>query len=80
MKIVVLDGYTENPKRFKKSMVFASLEKQLYTTEQSKELILSRMDGAEVVFTNKVVITRKIIEANPVLRFIGTLSTGYNTL
>ena len=79
MKIVVLDGYTENPGDLSWDG-FRQFGEVIVYDRTPKELILSRMDGAEVVFTNKVVITRKIIEASPALRFIGTLSTGYNTV
>lgn len=79
MKIVVLDGYTENPGDLSWDG-FRQFGEVIVYDRTPKELILSRMDGAEVVFTNKVVITRKIIEASPELRFIGTLSTGYNTV
>ena len=79
MKIVVLDGYTENPGDLSWDG-FRQFGEVIVYDRTPKELILSRMDGAEVVFTNKVVITRKIIEKSPALRFIGTLSTGYNTV
>ena len=79
MKIVVLDGYTENPGDLSWDG-FRQFGEVIVYDRTPKELILSRMDGAEVVFTNKVVITRQIIEASPELRFIGTLSTGYNTV
>ena len=55
MKIVVLDGYTENPGDLSWDG-FRQFGEVIVSDRTPKELILSRMDGAEVVFTNKVVI------------------------
>jgi glycerate dehydrogenase len=42
--------------------------------------VLQRCKDAEVVMTNKVVISRQAIEALPALRYIGVLATGYNVI
>lgn len=42
------------------------------------EQVLERAAGAEVVLTNKVVITAEHIAALPDLKYIGVLATGYN--
>ena len=82
MKIVVLDGYTENPGDLSWDALAQLGELTVYdrTDPQDEALIISRMAGAELVFTNKTPITRAAIDACPLLRFIGILATGYNVV
>ena len=82
MKIVVLDGYTENPGDLSWDALAQLGELTVYdrTDLQDEALIISRMAGAELVFTNKTPITRAAIDACPRLRFIGILATGYNVV
>jgi glycerate dehydrogenase len=42
--------------------------------------IPKRMAGAQIVLTNKLHITRALIEANPQLRFVGVSATGTNNV
>lgn len=81
MKIVVLDGYTENPG----DLSWEGLEKlgELTVYDRipyDKESVISHIGSAEAVYTNKVPVTREVIEACPSLRFIGVLATGYNVV
>lgn len=80
MKIVVLDGYTENPGDLSWDALAQLGELTVYdrTDPRDEALIISRMAGAELVFTNKTPITRAAIDACPRLRFISILATGYN--
>ena len=39
-----------------------------------------RAEGAEVVFTNKVVLDEAVLEKLPSLKYIGVLATGYNVV
>lgn len=82
MKIVVLDGYTENPGDLSWSGFEQLGEVTVYdrTPVDDRAQALSRMDGAEVVITNKTPITREMIAACPALRYIGVLATGYNVV
>ena len=79
MKIVVLDGHTENPG----DLSWAELEKlgelTVYDFSESAEAA-ERMADAEIVLTNKTVITREMIESHPHLRMIGVLATGLNVV
>lgn len=79
MKIVVLDGYTENPGDLSWSSIEALGELTVYE-RTPKELCAERMRDAEAVFTNKTVITGREMEACPNLKFIGVLATGYNVV
>src|SRR3984957_1720237 len=42
--------------------------------------IPARMAGAQIVLTNKLRISRELIEANPQLRFVGVSATGTNNV
>ena len=79
MKIVVLDGHTENPG----DLSWAELEKlgelTVYDFSEPAEAA-ERMADAEIVLTNKTVITREMIESHPHLRMIGMLATGFNVV
>ena len=79
MKIVILDGYTENPgdlswEGFEKFGDVTVYDRTPY--EESE--IIKRIGDAEVVFTNKCPLSRKTIDACPNLRYISVLATGYN--
>ncbi len=77
MKIVVLDGYAANPGDLSWDGMKALGECVIYERTAPGQ-VLERAAGAEVVLTNKVVITAEHIAALPDLKYIGVLATGYN--
>lgn len=77
MKIVVLDGYAANPGDLSWDGMKALGECVIYE-RTAPEQVLERVAGAEVILTNKVVITAEHIAALPDLKYIGVLATGYN--
>ena len=82
MKIVVLDGYTENPG----DLSWRELEKlgdvTVYerTSLTDEEEAIRRLEGAEVAITNKTPITRRVMDSCPQLKYISMLATGYNVV
>lgn len=81
MKIVILDGYTENPgdlswDGFKKYGDLTVYDRTIHDDNE----IIKRIDGAEVVYTNKTPISANVIKACPSMKFIGVLATGYNVV
>jgi glycerate dehydrogenase len=79
MKIVVLDGYTENPGDLSWDGLSALGELTVYDRcPEDEGEIIRRIGDAEAIYVNKVRITRAVIESAPQLRFIGVLATGYN--
>lgn len=82
MKIVVLDGYTENPGDLSWSVLGELGELTVYdrTPVEDREEIIRRIGRAEVVYTNKTPLTGEIMEACPNLKFISVLATGYNVV
>ena len=82
MKIVVLDGYAENPGDLSWAPLEALGEVTVYdrtSLTDEKETIV-RLSGAEIAVTNKTPITRRVIDACPQLRYITMLATGYNVV
>ena len=77
MKIVVLDGYGLNPGDLSWEEMWALGELTVYDRTAPAEL-LERSAGAEVLITNKTVITAEDMAALPALKYIGVLATGYN--
>ena len=82
MKIVVLDGYVENPGDLRWDALGALGELTVYdrTDLHDEQAAIDRIGDAELVFTNKTPITRRVLEACPQMRFIGVLATGYNVV
>ena len=82
MKIVVLDGYTENPGDISWAPLEALGELTVYDRTSLTEslLIAERIGDAEIAVTNKTPLTRAVIDACPNLRAIAVLATGYNVV
>lgn len=79
MKIIVLDGYGLNPGDLSWDGMEALGELTVYDRTSPSEL-LERSAGAEVLITNKTLITADDMEALPQLKYIGVLATGYNVV
>lgn len=79
MKIVVLDGYCLNPGDLSWGEMEALGDLKVYDRTSSAEL-LERSEGAEVLITNKTLITANDMDALPRLKYIGVLATGYNVV
>lgn len=82
MKIVVLDGYTENPG----DLSWGELEKlgelRVYdrTATEESPLVAERIADADIVITNKTPISQKTIDQCPNMKLIAMLATGYNVV
>ena len=82
MKIVILDGYTENPGDLSWDELGKLGELTVYdrTSLTDEDEAIARIGDAEVVFTNKTPITKKVIDACPNMKMISMLATGYNVV
>ena len=79
MKIVILDGYTTNPgdlswDRIKK---FGNLTVYDRT---AKENVSERIGDADIVITNKALVTKEVMDSCKNIKLITTLATGYNAI
>ena len=79
MKIIVLDGYGLNPGDLSWSGMEALGELTVYDRTSPSELLV-RSESAEVLITNKTLITADDMAALPQLKYIGVLATGYNVV
>ena len=82
MKLVVLDGYTENPGdlSWEGLKEFGELTVYDRTSYVESPLIAERISNAEIVITNKTQISRTTIDKCPNIRLIAVLATGYNVV
>lgn len=78
MKIVVLDGYADNPGDLSWEG-FESLGKLTVYDRTDYKDIISRIGDADAVITNKSVIDRNVIE-NTNIKYVGVQATGYNVV
>lgn len=79
MKIVILDGYTENPG----DLSWEGFEKLGEVTVYDRtpaEKVVERIGDAEAVITNKTPLTKEVFEACPQIQYVGMLATGYNVV
>lgn len=82
MKIVVLDGFTENPGDLTWDGLAALGELTVYdrTAYQEDPLITERIGDAEIIVINKTPISRETMDRCPNIRLIAVLATGYNVV
>ena len=79
MNIVVLDGYTENPGDLSWDAL-AQLGQLTVYPSTPPELVAPRIQGAQAVILNTVILDRTLIQGAPCLKYIGLLSTGVNVV
>ena len=79
MNIVVLDAYTLNPG----DLSWASLQSLGHCDIYERtpvESVVERAINAEIILTNKALLSRATIAQLPKLQYIGVLATGYNVV
>jgi glycerate dehydrogenase len=79
MKIVILDGYTCNPNDLSWTQFEEFGELIVFDRTERKDVI-RRTQGADMLFTNKTVLDKEIIEQLDNIKYIGVLATGYNVV
>ena len=82
MKIVVLDGYTENPGDLSWAPLEALGDVTIYdrVALDDEDEVIRRLDGAEIAVVNKAPVTRRVLESCPNLKLITVTATGYNVV
>lgn len=81
MKLVITDGYCENPGDLSWDALRQFGELVIYDrTEDDEETIIERIGDADVALINKVPITERIMDACPNLKLIAIFATGYNVV
>lgn len=79
MKIIVLDGYGLNPGDLSWNG-FEKLGECTVYDRTTPEQVVERAAGAEILITNKTVLTADIMKSLPDLKYVGVLATGYNVV
>ena len=81
MKLVITDGYCENPGDLSWEPLKQFGELVIYDrTEDDEDKIIDRIGDADIAIINKVPITERIMDACPNMKAIAILATGYNVV
>lgn len=82
MKIIVTDGYVENPGDLSWAPLEALGEVTVYdrTSYEESPLIAERIGDAEIVVMNKTPISKTTLEKCPNVKMIAVLATGFNVV
>jgi len=79
LKIVVLDGFSENPGDLSWDGLKALGELTVYDRSTGGEAqVIERIGNADIAVTNKTPISKNVIDSCPDLKYITVLATGYN--
>lgn len=78
-KIVVLDGFAANPGDLPWAPL-AELGDLTVYDRTSPDQVVERIGDAACILSNKVVISRAVMDACPSIRYVGILATGYNVI
>lgn len=79
MKIVILDAYGLNPGDLSWTEIEKLGETSIYDRTAPTDVI-ARASDADIVLTNKTVLSADLIARLPKLKYIGVLATGYNVV
>jgi len=79
LKIVVLDGFTLNPGDISWDELNILGDVTIYD-RTAPGLVIERSKEAEIIFTNKTVLSDDVFSKLPGLKYIGVLATGYNVV
>lgn len=79
MNIVVLDGYGLNPGDLSWEAIKTLGHLTVYERTSDQEIIHRAID-ADIILTNKTILTAGTLQSLPKLKYIGILSTGYNVV
>lgn len=79
MKIVILDAYVFNPGDLSWDGIRKFGEVEIYD-RSTREEVISRIQDADIVLTNKALVSREAIENARQLKFIAVMATGYNSV
>lgn len=80
MKLVILDAYAENPGDLSWDWLENIVEEYEIYDITPPEKVIERSIDADILVTNKTLLTADILSKLPKLKFISTLATGYNVI
>jgi glycerate dehydrogenase len=77
LKILVLDGHTLNPGDLSWDDLAELGELEVHEHTQAEQ-VGKRCAGAEIIITNKAIVSRETFENSPNLQYVGVTATGVN--
>ncbi len=78
-QIVILDGYALNPGDLNWQRLQDLGDCTIYERTPPDD-VAARIESADIVLTNKGLVTRETIASSPKLRYVGVMATGYNVV
>lgn len=79
-KIVILDGHCVNPQGDLDWKIFEKFGEITYFDRTPPDLIIERAKDADMVLFNKIYLNKDVLTKLPKLKYIGLMSTGYDTI
>ncbi|MBQ7125421.1 MAG: D-2-hydroxyacid dehydrogenase [Clostridia bacterium] len=79
MKSVVLDGFAVNPGDLSWDFLSEFGEYKVYD-ETEPSLVAERVGDADIILTNRVKITKELLEKCPNVKFVTALGTGFDMI
>ena len=79
MNLVVLDGHAVNPGDLSWDFLNVFGQVTVYQ-ETAQEQVIPRIQDADIILINKIVIDEALLQACPKLKLICVLATGYNVV
>lgn len=80
MKLVILDSKCANPGDLSWSWLENTVDEFEIYEQTSSNQVFERSKDADILVTNKVPITKELIEKLPKLKYIAVLATGFNII
>ncbi len=80
MKLVVLDGYEANPGDLSWDWMKELVDEVVIYDSSEQSEVIERAKDADILVTNKKLLTKEVLSQLPKLKYISTLATGYNMI
>lgn len=80
MKLVVLDGYEANPGDLSWDWMKELVDEVVIYDSSEQSEVVERAKDADILVTNKKLLTKEVLSQLPKLKYISTLATGFNMI
>lgn len=80
MKIVILDAYEANPGDLSWEWMNELVDEVVIYEASEQCEVVGRAKDADILITNKKLLTKEVLSQLPKLKYISTLATGYNMI
>ena len=80
MKIVILDAYEANPGDLSWEWMNELVDEVVIYESSEQCEVVERAKDADILITNKKLLTEEVLSQLPKLKYISTLATGYNVI